>query len=72
MKNKCLNNDVYLYFWTDHINILNKYITRIEEIMKERDNVIKETFLMKEKLILFNNLRNEKDKIKEKIGMITI
>ena len=72
MKNKCLNNDVYLYFWTDHINILNKYITRIEEIMKERDNVIKETFLMKEKFILFNNLRNEKDKIKEKIGMITI
>ena len=59
-------------FWTEQMKLINQYQTNVYEVMKERDNAIKESLLMRERLFLHNQLQVEQEKIRNSVGNIPI
>lgn len=57
-------------FWEHQMKLINQYQTNVMEVMKERDNAIKETLLMRERMMLQTQLQVEHDKIKKSMGYL--
>ena len=56
-------------FFTEQIKLINQYMQKIEEVMKDRDQAYREAMLMKEKVLLMNQIHDEHEKIKDSIGI---
>ena len=56
-------------FFTEQIKLINQYMQKIEEVMKERDQAYREAMLMKEKVLLMNQINDEHEKIKDSLGI---
>ncbi len=57
-------------FFNEQTKLIQQYMDRVQEVMKERDDVFRESLLMKEKLMIMNQIRHEHEKIKESLGKI--
>lgn len=55
-------------FWGEQMKLINQYQQNVYEVMKERDNAIKESLLMRERMLLNNQLQMEQEKIKKSVG----
>jgi len=55
-------------FWSEQMKLINQYQQNVYEVMKERDNAIKESLLMRERMFLHNQLQMEQEKIKKSVG----
>ena len=56
-------------FWGQQMSLINQYQQNVYEVMKERDNAIKDSLLLRERMLLNNQLHLEKEKIKNSIGI---
>ena len=68
ISNKTMIHDVCLHFCTEQMKLINHYIKKVEDLRNERDFACKESLLVKEKLLLMNQISTEKDRIKEFLG----
>jgi hypothetical protein len=57
-------------FFSEQTKLIQQYMNRVQEVMKERDDAFRESLLMKEKLLIMNQIRHEHEKIKESLGKI--